>query len=329
VISQARSFDLTCSNTSSLFYPILLQLPFLFKLHAMLSDAAKEGTEDIVSWQPHGMAFRVHNTKEFTETIMQRYFHQTHYKSFQRQLHIYGFLRICSGLDKGSYHHPMFVKGKEMASLRMSRCKVKGPLAKMEVEEPDFYHLAESVGSGVVNVACPDQKHSDYLGLQVGSISAFLLSTGPSGMVSCRSNADPVLSKTVSWPTIQSPQDQHKLRQNASCNNMTPKAQMMILRDEIPAHNMMFGGSTNQTMATMMLQNDFQALPMNTIPQNRRMSLLEEGDEAFFAGKKFFFMEKPFLQPKCPTSNVAIGRLNWTGEGAPAIFVGLALRRRL
>jgi hypothetical protein len=279
----------------------------------MLSDAAKEGTEDIVSWQPHGMAFRVHNTKEFTETIMQRYFHQTLYKSFQRQLHIYGFHRICSGLDKGSYHHPMFVKGKEMASLRMSRCKVKGPLAKVQVDEPDFYHMAEPVGSSVVNVACPDQKQ---LGLQVGSCSTFFFSLGPSGMVSStRSNTDPVLSKTVSLPSLpfsrprlgqDPPEDQPKLRHNSSCGGVTHQTHMMMLRDEIPASNFSFGGNANQTISAMMLQNDFQALPMNKIPQNRRMSLLEEGDEAFFAGKKFFFMEKPSLQPKCPTSNVAV-----------------------
>jgi hypothetical protein len=152
------------------------QIPFPFKLHEMLSDAVKDGNEAIVSWQPHGKAFRVHKMKEFTETVMQRYFHQTQYKSFQRQLHIYGFHRILKGVDKGSYYHPMFVKGKEMASLRMTRSKIKGPLTQLEVEDPNFYELVETVGSGLVNVAYPDQEQSDHLGRQVGSFSSFFSS---------------------------------------------------------------------------------------------------------------------------------------------------------
>jgi hypothetical protein len=287
----------------------------------MLSDVEKEGTEDIVSWQPHGMAFRVHQTKDFTETVMKQYFHQTHYKSFQRQLHIYGFRRFSAGLDKGSYYHPMFVKGNMTASLRMTRCKIKGSLARVEVEEPDFYHQAEPVGSGVligsgvvgsgaVNTACLDHKWSDCRGLHVRSSSTFFVSLGPSRMVSSRSNTDPVLSKTVSLPTLpfsrarlsQKPQEQPKLRHNASCGGVTHQTQMMIQRDEIPTHNVVFGGDTNHTMTTMMLQNDFQPMLLSRITQNRRMSLLEEGDEVFFSGKKFFFVEKPSSLPKCQSS---------------------------
>ena len=40
----------------------------------MLEDAEKEGHTDIVSWQPHGRAFKVHKEAEFVEKIMPRYF---------------------------------------------------------------------------------------------------------------------------------------------------------------------------------------------------------------------------------------------------------------
>jgi hypothetical protein len=279
----------------------------------MLSDSAKDGTEDIVSWQPHGMAFRVHKTKEFTETVMQRYFHQTHYKSFQRQLHIYGFRRFSAGLDKGSYYHPMFVKGNETVSLRMTRCKIKGSLAKVMVEEPNFYLQAEPVGSGMVNMAWPDQERSDPFGLHVGSLSTLFLSAGFSATVSSRINADSVLSKAVSLPTLpfsqtrlsQEPQEPLILRHNSSCDSVTPKTHMIMLQDEIPAHhNIMIGRHTNHTMTTMMLEVDFRTLPWSRTTPNRRMSLLEEGDEAFFAGKKFFFVENPSSQQKLPTSSV-------------------------
>jgi hypothetical protein len=284
----------------------------------MLSDSAKEGTQDIVSWQPHGMAFRVHKTKEFTESVMKRYFHQTRFKSFQRQLHIYGFRRFSAGLDQGCYYHPVFVKGKETASLRMVRCKIKGSLARVMVEEPNFYHQAEPVGSGVANMACPQQERSDHLDLHEGSISTSFPSTGLSATVSSRSCADPVLSQAVSLPWLWSSgrpsletQEQPILPHDASCDTVTHKTQMMMLRDEIPAHCMMFGGNANQTMTTMLLPGDFQTLPLNRITQNRRMSLLEEGNEAFFAGKKFFFVEKPSSLPKRPASSERQRRPVW------------------
>jgi hypothetical protein len=126
------------------------------------------------------------------------------------------------------------------------------------------------------------------------------------------SNTDSELSKAVSLPTLtsfrarfsQEPQEPPKLRHNASCGGVFTDTHLTMLRDKIPAHNVMFGGDTNHTMTTMMLQDDFQPLPLSRITQNRRMSLLEEGDEAFFSGKKFFFVEKPSSPPKCPLSSV-------------------------
>ena len=71
-------------RSSSQFYSAnaFFQLPFPFKLHEMLDDVASNhaNEEDIVSWQPHGKAFRVHKPKEFAKSIMPRYFKQTQYK---------------------------------------------------------------------------------------------------------------------------------------------------------------------------------------------------------------------------------------------------------
>jgi hypothetical protein len=93
----------------------------------MLEEMAKKvGTDSIVSWQPHGKAFRVHQVDVFARTVMPRYFKQTQYKSFQRQLHIYGFRRIRKGLDTGAYAHPMFIRDKKSMSLQMACIKIKG-----------------------------------------------------------------------------------------------------------------------------------------------------------------------------------------------------------
>ena len=57
---------------------------FPWKLHMVLDESAFGGYEDTISWIGD-TAFKVHDPIKFEETIMQRYFNQTQYKSFQRQ----------------------------------------------------------------------------------------------------------------------------------------------------------------------------------------------------------------------------------------------------
>jgi hypothetical protein len=81
---------------------------FPMKLYTMLEDAQGLSFEDIVSWQPGGQSFKVLQPERFATEISQTYFNQTKYKSFQRQLNIYGFRRIHSGINKGGYAHHRF-----------------------------------------------------------------------------------------------------------------------------------------------------------------------------------------------------------------------------
>lgn len=59
---------------------------FPYKLLQLLEDASTEGNEHIVSWLPHGKAFKVHKTTEFENQLIGRYFRQTKYRSFVRQV---------------------------------------------------------------------------------------------------------------------------------------------------------------------------------------------------------------------------------------------------
>jgi hypothetical protein len=101
---------------------------FPWKMHEILDDAEKdEGFQSIISWLPdHKDAFRVHNPADFIDLVMPKYFKQTKYKSFQRQLNIWGFCRITSGRDKGGYVHPCFIRGKPSLCRQMVRRKIKG-----------------------------------------------------------------------------------------------------------------------------------------------------------------------------------------------------------
>ena len=63
-------------------------IPFPYKLHDMLEYSAAEGLESIVSWLPNHRSFKVFNVPKFVNEVMPRFFNQTKYKSFQRQVSI-------------------------------------------------------------------------------------------------------------------------------------------------------------------------------------------------------------------------------------------------
>jgi hypothetical protein len=102
------------------------KLPFVWKLHQMLEDVENNGNQSIVSWLEHGRSFKVHRPRSFVEKIIPSYFNQSKYKSFQRQLHLYGFTRMTRGPEAGSYSHPKFIRGLKTLCLSMTPTKIKG-----------------------------------------------------------------------------------------------------------------------------------------------------------------------------------------------------------
>mmetsp|Transcript_27725 Transcript_27725/g.39667 ORF Transcript_27725/g.39667 Transcript_27725/m.39667 type:complete len:300 (-) Transcript_27725:598-1497(-) len=119
------------------------------KLHEMLQDSeCNTRSQSIVSWQPHGRAFRVHKVKKFVEDILPKYFNHLQFTSFQRQLNMYCFRRLTLGADKGSYYHESFLRGQPFRWREMQRIRVKGnkTRAKTDFEsEPNFYTLPPSI----------------------------------------------------------------------------------------------------------------------------------------------------------------------------------------
>eukprot|EP00590_Aulacoseira_subarctica_P007095 CAMPEP_0172423522 /NCGR_PEP_ID=MMETSP1064-20121228/17186_1 /TAXON_ID=202472 /ORGANISM="Aulacoseira subarctica , Strain CCAP 1002/5" /LENGTH=221 /DNA_ID=CAMNT_0013164939 /DNA_START=221 /DNA_END=886 /DNA_ORIENTATION=- len=116
-------------------------------LHKMLQAAVNSGFQDIVSWQPHGQAFRIHDKQEFAKRILPTYFRMSKFTSFQRQINLYCFRRLTTGNDKGASYHELFRRDQPGLSLQMVRKRTKGngPRAKSDPEsEPNFYSLQES-----------------------------------------------------------------------------------------------------------------------------------------------------------------------------------------
>lgn len=77
--------DTTINNSKE------LRQPFPMKVYEMLEDADRpeKNFSHIVSWNPIGNGFKVHNKDCFTKEIVPHYFNLTKYKSFQRQVSIY------------------------------------------------------------------------------------------------------------------------------------------------------------------------------------------------------------------------------------------------
>lgn len=163
--------------------------PFPWRLHEMLKVCQQEGLEYIVSWAPHGKAFTVHRPQEFAELIMPRFFCQTKFASFQRQLNLYGFARFCHGRDKGAYYHACFIRGQRAAVRQMIRRKIKGTASALRrplpTEEPNFYQDNEPTTATTTTAASVIPPYISYH-------SARTISHGE------ESEEQPVLATTVS-----------------------------------------------------------------------------------------------------------------------------------
>jgi len=122
--NEKRRSGSPVEDTNNMF----TKFAFPFKLHSILESAGTSGKESIISWLPSGKAFKIHKPKEFADVIMPQYFNQTKYRSFQRQLYIYGFDRVKdkSSDDYGAYFHELFIRGASDLCLDMQRQKIKG-----------------------------------------------------------------------------------------------------------------------------------------------------------------------------------------------------------
>lgn len=118
-----------------------VKTPFPIKLHMLLESGEHS---DIIHWQPHGRCFALKKPNQFLKIVMPQYFRQTKLTSFQRQLNLYGFNRLYSGSDKGSYYHELFLRGRPHLCKRMIRMRIKGNGTKAGSNprtEPNFYRM--------------------------------------------------------------------------------------------------------------------------------------------------------------------------------------------
>lgn len=104
---------------------------FPFVLMHMLQTIEMEEPElaDIVSWNPDGTTFQIHDKTRFENEIQHRFFKQNSYSSFRRQMNLWGFKAIGDRKTKETtalYGHPMFLRDKPKLCYAIARKGAKG-----------------------------------------------------------------------------------------------------------------------------------------------------------------------------------------------------------
>ena len=125
------------------------ELSARFEFPRMIYDMLEDVSHDpqlsaIISWMPHGKAFKVHIPSEFETKVMPNYFIER-YNSFKYLLEQWGFHRLSRGMDRGAYYNLNFVRGQ--------REKIENATKEFMLEvmpeylsprdEPIFYKLAD------------------------------------------------------------------------------------------------------------------------------------------------------------------------------------------
>lgn len=115
-------------------------LGFPLKLQEMLS---RDELSDIISWMPHGRAWKVHKPKAFEEKVIPQFFVCCKYSSFVRQANGWGFRRMSQGADRNAYYHRYFLRGRADLCRLMKRPGVNQKPPIDPSREPNFYSMPD------------------------------------------------------------------------------------------------------------------------------------------------------------------------------------------
>ena len=123
------------------------QEPFPVKLHSIIERSEQGEFSTIISWAPHGRAFKIHNEVLFVEKVLPLYFFQSKMSSFVRQLRMYGFRKMKNkyNVDKGAYVHELFLRGRP--GLASGLARLNSPCAASRQYEPNLYEFPPMASS--------------------------------------------------------------------------------------------------------------------------------------------------------------------------------------
>ncbi|KAG7338186.1 HSF-type DNA-binding protein [Nitzschia inconspicua] len=131
--------------------PPSARFEFPIMLYSMLEDCTfDDELRHIVSWQPHGLSFKVHDREAF-ERILPRWFKEK-YESFRCLLEQWGFVKLSRGKDRSCWYHVNFAHGRK-AKAKLQNISKEEFLKDMPEylsprEEPNLYAM-ETIESSI------------------------------------------------------------------------------------------------------------------------------------------------------------------------------------
>jgi HSF-type DNA-binding len=143
------------SNLSGLYRDYSLSLPsfeesttpavdrFPEKLYQLLNRADAENFDHVISWEPHGRSFAVRQLEMFKSLLFALMPGMTRWKSFQRQLHFWGFRKLPSRREAKGYFHEYFLRYRPHLLIYMQRDSKSKRNREEELTEVelDFYAM--------------------------------------------------------------------------------------------------------------------------------------------------------------------------------------------
>jgi len=293
----ARNISDNSSNddTTNMF----TKFAFPFKLHSILENSGKSGQESIISWLPSGKAFKIHKPKDFADVIMPQYFNQTKYRSFQRQLYIYGFDRVKDKAsdDYGAYFHELFIRGASDLCLDMQRKKIKGTGLSNEERRKKASVLRENSKQSSIKSLLRTQSNMHQQSIATSNQSSMLPDSQSSRSQSMHANLP-----LNSLSSELQPQPTGKANPSNDWNNVSFAAVMKSARqvqeiafrqDTLNAfqnNNSNNGISGRISVIADKMAKAGRRCSLGFVRgMGRRGSLFCDGDEVVFGDKKFYF----------------------------------------
>mmetsp|Transcript_24949 Transcript_24949/g.39180 ORF Transcript_24949/g.39180 Transcript_24949/m.39180 type:complete len:289 (-) Transcript_24949:148-1014(-) len=130
-LSRRVTAESTSAASKSVMKTLQNQQTFPFKLYEMLEYACDSEFADSFFWSADGSVFIIHNKDVMMDDLAPMFFKQTKFRSFTRQLNIWGFVRTETlGGEKGGWLHENFRHGRPDLLKRIERTEVKGASKK-------------------------------------------------------------------------------------------------------------------------------------------------------------------------------------------------------
>lgn len=132
------------------------------KLQVILTN---QDFEQIITWMPHGRAWRIRDLDRFTSLILPVYFdlpgNTGGLSTFLRLLKVWGFRQITEGADITAYYHELFLRGTDLHRLmRPSEANIRNAILDVS-PSPDLYAVPPMPDTRKSSVG-PSQQSSSW-----------------------------------------------------------------------------------------------------------------------------------------------------------------------